>query len=325
MILAPYVIAWLTKLSVQNETQRAHADKIRQFFAHKGQVPTMGGVLIVMSVLISCILWGNFRNSFFILAFLSLAFYCLVGFFDDVAKLKSKSSKGISARRKLFGQLLIGAALGTYLYLDPAIDKHLSVPFFKNFYIPLGLVFIPWVVIVLVGASNAINLTDGLDGLAIGCFVIAMGVFALISYVVGRFDYARYLEIPYIERAGELTVFCLALIGAGIGFLWYNSYPATIMMGDSGSLSLGGALGTVAILIRKEFILIVVGSIFVLEALSVILQVISFKCFGKRIFLMSPFHHHLQLKGWPESKVTIRLWIIAFISALVGISMLKLR
>ena len=277
------------------------------------------------SVLVASFFWGNFSNSFFILALVSLACYCAVGFLDDFIKLKSKSSRGLSARTKFFGQLAIGFALAFYLYLDDSFDKNLYVPFFKNVYCYMGIGFIPFVVLILVGTSNAINLTDGLDGLAVGCFVISIGVFAIIAYVVGRFDYSGYLGIQHIEKAGEISVFCAALVGAGIGFLWYNSYPATVMMGDTGALSLGGALGIVAVLVRKEFILLVVGGIFVIEAVSVMLQVASFRLFGKRIFLMSPFHHHLQLKGWPESKVTIRLWIIAFIFALAGLSMLKLQ
>lgn len=325
IILGPRIIKWLSGLSVHNATERSHAKQIHQFFAHKNKVPTMGGILIVLSVLVSCALWGNFSNSFFILALVSLICYCTVGFLDDYLKLISKSSQGLSARTKLIGQLVIGISIGIFLYLDPYFDKTLHMPFFKNTHFDLWLLFIPFVMMVLVGTSNAINLTDGLDGLAIGCFVIAMGVFAIMAYIVGRVDYSTYLEIQHIERAGELTVFCAAMIGAGAGFLWYNSYPATIMMGDTGSLSLGGALGIVAILIKKEFVLLVVGGIFVWEALSVILQVGSFKLTRKRIFLMSPFHHHLQLRGWPESKVTIRLWIIAFICALVGLSMLKLQ
>ena len=325
IVLGPPVIRWLATLSIHNDTKRSHAEQIHQFFKHKDKVPTMGGILIVMSVLISCFLWGNFSNSFFVLALVSLICYCVVGFLDDYIKLVSKSSKGLSARTKLFGQLIIGLSIGFILYCDPYFDKSLHLPFFKNSYFNLWILFIPFVMLILVGTSNAINLTDGLDGLAIGCFLIAMGVFALMSYIVGRVDYSAYLEIQHIERAGELTIFCAAMIGAGAGFLWYNSYPATIMMGDTGSLSLGGALGIVAILIKKEFVLVVVGGIFVWEALSVILQVSSFKFTRKRIFLMSPFHHHLQLKGWPESKVTIRLWIIAFICALIGISMLKLQ
>lgn len=324
LILGPAVIKFLRKLSVTNETKRAHADKIHQFYAHKEKVPTMGGVLIVASVLFSCALWGNFSNSFFVLALISMVCFCIIGFLDDWMKLKSKSSKGLSARMKLVGQLAISTAVAFYLFWDPDVSKNLYLPFFKNFSWYLGWIFIPFVILVVVGTSNAINITDGLDGLAIGCFIIATAVFALISYIVGRIDYSTYLGIAYIERAGELSVFCAALVGAGTGFLWYNSHPASIMMGDAGSLSLGGALGTVAILIKRELILFVVGGVFVWEAISVMLQVFSFKCFGKRIFLMSPFHHHLQLRGWPESKVTIRLWIIAFIFALIGIGLLKL-
>ncbi|MBI4388373.1 MAG: phospho-N-acetylmuramoyl-pentapeptide-transferase [Candidatus Omnitrophica bacterium] len=325
LLIGPPITRWLAGLSVTNDTKRPHADKIHQFYAHKEKVPTMGGILIVASVLVSVLFWGNFSNSFFVLALTSLIGYCTVGFLDDYIKLRSKSSRGLSAKTKLIGQITIGLALAWHLYSDPFFDKNLYVPFFKNARFVLGLSFIPLVMLVLVGASNAINLTDGLDGLAIGCFVIAVGVFGIFSYIVGRFDYSSYLGIQHIEKAGELSVFCAALVGAGTGFLWYNSYPATIMMGDSGSLSLGGALGIVAILIKKEIILIIVGGVFVFEALSVILQVASFKLFKRRVFLMSPFHHHLQLKGWPESKVTIRLWIIAFICALVGISMLKLQ
>lgn len=325
LLLAPAAIRWLKWMSVTNETKRSHAEQIHTFFAHKDKVPTMGGILILASVVIACLLWGNFSNTFFILAILSTVGFGLVGFADDYLKLKSRSSGGLSARVKLSGQLLIAISLAVFLYMDPSFDKGIYVPFYKNVRFGLGLGLIPFIALVLVGSSNAINLTDGLDGLAIGCFVIAAGIFALIAYVTGRFDHAAYLGIAYIEQAGELTVFCAALVGAGIGFLWYNSYPASIMMGDSGSLSLGGALGTVAVLIKKEFILLFIGGVFVWEALSVMLQVFFFKSTGKRIFLMSPFHHHLQLKGWPESKVTIRLWIIAFICALIGLSMLKLR
>ena len=198
-------------------------------------------------------------------------------------------------------------------------------PFFKDWSLYLGALFIPFVVFVLVGTSNALNLTDGLDGLAIGCLLFVAGTFAVLSYIVGRIDYATYLKVTFVPGAGELTVFCAALVGASAGFLWYNSYPAEVMMGDTGSLSLGGALGAVAILLKKEFVLVIAGGVFVWEALSVILQVASFRFFKRRIFRMSPFHHHLQLQGWPESKVTVRLWIISFILALIGLSTLKLR
>ncbi|PIQ86281.1 MAG: phospho-N-acetylmuramoyl-pentapeptide-transferase [Candidatus Omnitrophica bacterium CG11_big_fil_rev_8_21_14_0_20_45_26] len=325
LILGPVLIRYLKKLSITNEIKRPHADSIHQFYAHKGDVPTMGGVLIVVSVLLSSFLWGNFNNSFFILCVVSLIGYCIVGFMDDWMKLKAQNSNGLGARVKLSSQVLIGLVLAFYLFLDPTFDKSISVPFLKNTQLLLGWVFLPFTVLVLVGTSNAINLTDGLDGLAVGCFVIAAGMFGLMTYVAGRIDYSTYLGITYIEKAGEMSVFCAALVGAGLGFLWFNSFPATIMMGDTGSLSLGGALATVAILAKKEIILLVVGGVFVWEALSVILQVTSFKLFKKRIFRMAPFHHHLQLIGWPESKVTIRLWIIAFILGLIGMSMLKLR
>lgn len=323
--LAPLSIEWLSRLCVTNATKREHAQSIHQFYAHKAKVPTMGGILIVGGVLFSCILWGNFTNAFFNLSLVVMILFALVGFLDDYIKLKSKSSKGLSARVKMAGQLGASALLAFYLFTDPSVDTKLFIPFFKAATVFLGWFYIPFVVLVLVGTSNALNLTDGLDGLAIGCFTIAAGVFGLICYIVGRIDYASYLEIRYIAQAGELSIFCAALVGASLGFLWYNSYPASIMMGDTGSLALGGALGTIAILVKKEAILIVVGGVFVWEALSVILQVFSYKNFKKRIFLMSPFHHHLQLKGWPESKVTIRLWIVAFILALLGLSMLKLR
>jgi len=214
---------------------------------------------------------------------------------------------------------------GFYLYFNPEFTTELHLPFFKRGFLELGIFFIPFVVIVLVGSSNALNLTDGLDGLAIGCTLFSAASFAVIAYLVGRVDYSAYLQIPYIAQGSEITVFCAALAGASAGFLWYNSYPAEVMMGDTGSLALGGMLGTVAILVKKELVLVIVGGIFVWEALSVILQVLSFKLFKKRIFLMAPFHHHLQLKGWPESKVTIRLWIVAFILAVVGLSTLKVQ
>jgi len=325
IFMAPATIHWLSRLCVTNDTKREHAQSIHKFYEHKGKVPTMGGILIVAGIVVACLLWGNFGNAFFNLSLIILILFAVIGFLDDYIKLRSKSSRGLSARVKMAGQLGVSALLAIYLYWDPAVDTTLLLPFFKTISISLGWAYVPFIILVLVGTSNAINLTDGLDGLAIGCFTIAAGVFGLICYIVGRIDYSFYLGIPYIAQAGELSVFCAALVGAGLGFLWYNSYPATIMMGDTGSIALGGALGAIAILIKKEAILIVVGGVFVWEALSVILQVFSYRNFRKRIFLMSPFHHHLQLKGWPESKVTIRLWIVAFVLALLGISMLKLQ
>ncbi len=325
LILGPRVIRWLKKMSALAHTEREYAPSIHAFFAHKKNVPTMGGILIIASLVLSMLLWGNWSVASVWILVLVVLWFGTVGFLDDWNKLRRKSSKGISSFMKLSGQLVAGIALGLWLYLDPSFDKLIYFPFFKNFYLYLGAFFIPFVVLVLVGTSNALNLTDGLDGLAIGCLLFVAGAFAVLCYVVGRVDYATYLQMAYVPGAGELTVFCAALVGASAGFLWYNSYPAEVMMGDTGSLSLGGALGAVAVLTRKELVLLIVGGIFVWEALSVILQVASFKLFKKRIFLMSPFHHHLQLRGWPESKVTIRLWIISFLLALVGLSTLKLR
>lgn len=325
LILGPRIIQFLKQMQALAHTEREHAESIHVFYAHKKEIPTMGGLLIVASIVISVFLWGNGSVPFVWICLGVLVLFGCVGFWDDWLKLKSKSSKGLSSFAKMGGQLTIGILLGLYLYLDPAFDKLVYVPFFKNVSIYLGALFVPFVVLVLVGTSNALNLTDGLDGLAIGCLLFVAGAFAIFCYVAGRVDYSTYLQMTFVPGAGELTVFCAALVGASAGFLWYNSFPAEVMMGDTGSLSLGGALGATAILIKKELVLIVVGGVFVWEALSVILQVASFRLRRKRIFLMSPFHHHLQLRGWPESKVTIRLWIISFILALIGLSTLKLR
>lgn len=325
LILGPWVIQKLKQMQALAHTEREHAPSIHAFYAHKKEVPTMGGLLIVVSLVLSVLFWGNWSVPAVWISLGMVLWFGAVGFLDDWNKLKSKSSRGLSSFMKFSGQLIAGITLGLWLYLDPGFDKMIYFPFFKNLSLYLGALFIPFVVVVLVGTSNALNLTDGLDGLAIGCLLFVAGAFAVLCYVVGRVDYAAYLQMVYIPGAGELTVFCAALVGASAGFLWYNSYPAEVMMGDTGSLSLGGALGAVAVLTKKELVLLIVGGVFVWEALSVILQVASFKLFKRRIFLMSPFHHHLQLRGWPESKVTIRLWIISFILALVGLGTLKLR
>lgn len=325
ILLGPWVIRLLKKMQALANTQREHAERIHAFYAHKKEIPTMGGVLILTSLVTSVILWGRGSVPAMGLALITVLWFGTVGFLDDWIKLKSKSSRGLTSLTKFTGQLFGGIGVGLYLYADPAFDKMLYFPFFKNLALYLGALFIPFVGVVLIGSSNALNLTDGLDGLAIGCLVFVAGAFAILSYVVGRADYSTYLQMTFVPGAGELTVFCAALVGAGAGFLWYNSYPAEVMMGDTGSLSLGSALGVVAILTKKELVLLIVGGVFVWEALSVILQVASFRLFKRRIFLMSPFHHHLQLRGWPESKVTIRLWIISFILAMIGLSTLKLR
>ncbi len=325
LVLGPWLMKALKEMQALAHTEREHAEKIHAFYAEKKNVPTMGGLLIVASILSSVLLWGNWSVPSVWVVAATFLWFGTIGFLDDWIKLKNKNSRGLSSFTKFTGQLIAGIALGLYLYLDPKFDKMLYFPFLKSFSLYLGALFVPFVVMVLVGTSNALNLTDGLDGLAIGCLLFVAGAFAVLSYAVGRVDYSTYLQMTFVPGAGELTVFCAAMVGASAGFLWFNAYPAEVMMGDTGSLSLGGALGAVAVLTRKELVLIIVGGVFVLEALSVILQVASFKLFKRRIFLMSPFHHHLQLLGWPESKVTIRLWIISFILALVGLSTLKLR
>ena len=325
VFLGPFVIQWLTKLSVVNAAKREYAEKIHSFYAAKGTVPTMGGALIVGSLVLANLLWGNLENRFLLLSLLVIVWFGLIGFLDDFIKLKNKNTRGLSSLVKLVGQLILGIGIGTYLYRDPAFSKFLYIPFLKGAFVALGAWFIPFVVLVLVGTSNALNLTDGLDGLAVGCLAFAAGAFSILTYLAGRVDFAHYLRIPFVAGSGELTVFCASLVGAAVGFLWYNSYPATVMMGDTGSLALGGGLGAVGIFIKSELVLLIVGGIFAWEAISVILQVVSFRVFKKRIFLMSPYHHHLQLKGLPESKVTVRLWIVAFILALIGLSTLKLR
>ena len=323
--LGPTIIRWLKGIKFLAHNQREHAESIHAFYADKKNVPTMGGVLIVLSLLISVLIWGNLTKSSVWILIASLLWFAGVGFLDDWIKLRSKSSKGLTSLTKLIGQLVIGVGVGLYLYTHSNYDKWLYLPFVKHGTIYLGVFFIPFVVLVLVGTSNALNLTDGLDGLAIGCTLFTAISLGIIAYIVGRIDFSAYLSVPYVPDGGEIAVFASALVGASAGFLWYNCYPAEVFMGDTGSLSIGGVIGTMAVLLKKEVVLVIIGGVFVWEALSVMIQVASFKLRKKRVFLMSPFHHHLQLKGWPESKVTIRLWIIALILAVVGLSTLKVR
>lgn len=323
--LGPSLIEWLKKIRIVNHTEREHAQKIHHLYAGKKNVPTMGGLLIVSSVVSSMLLWGNLTHRYVWLLLLTMIWFGGVGFIDDWIKLKSKSSHGISSKAKILGQVGMALFIGVYLFFDPAFDRWLYLPFLKNSFVYLGWLYIPFTVLVLTGSSNALNLTDGLDGLAIGCTLFTTASLGIIAYFVGRVDFATYLSLPLIPEGGEIAVFCGALVGSSAGFLWFNSYPSEVMMGDTGSLALGAALGTIALLIKKEFVLIIVGGIFVWEALSVMIQVASFKLTGKRVFLMSPFHHHLQLKGWPESKVTIRLWIISMILSVIGLATMKVR
>ncbi|MCK5188139.1 MAG: phospho-N-acetylmuramoyl-pentapeptide-transferase, partial [Deltaproteobacteria bacterium] len=321
LILGPYLIK---KLQALNIKQYIRADGPSAHL-NKSGTPTMGGILILLSLTIATLFWGDLTNIYIWIALLTTWGLGIIGIIDDLKKLRSKSSDGVSPRFKLCGQILLGAALGTFLYLSPDFDKNLTIPFFKAISINLGIFYILFVIVLIVGTSNAVNLTDGLDGLAIGLVLIVTTTYLLFSYFSGHIKIANYLQIPYIPGSGELTIFCGALFGAATGFLWFNTYPAQVFMGDVGSLALGGALGTVAIITKHEILLAIVGGVFVAEALSVILQVTSYKLRKKRIFAMAPLHHHYELKGWAEPKIIVRFWIVAAFLALVAISTLKLR
>ena len=289
----------------------------------------MGGTLLLVAITLSTLLWADLSNRYVWIVLLLTAGYGIIGLFDDYLKLikKGRRGMGIKGRYKLLAQLLLALIVGIVLYFDPNFPKILAVPFLKTeiFAPDLGWLYIVFVMLVIAGTSNAVNLTDGLDGLAIGPVTIAAGAYLLLAYVSGHIVIAKYLQITHVAGSGELTIFCGAMVGAGLGFLWYNTYPAQIFMGDVGSLALGGALGTVAVVSKHEILLILVGGLFVVETLSVIFQVASFKWRGKRIFEMTPIHHHFELKGWAEPKIIVRFWIISIILALAALGTLKLR
>lgn len=291
----------------------------------KTNTPTMGGVLICFAIFVSALLWARWDNPFVWMTLGLGLLLAALGFLDDYRKVSRKDAHGLKARYKLPLQIAICGLFALILYDGFHFDPHLSVPFLKQILIPLGWCYVPFAIFVLVGASNAVNLTDGLDGLVAGPTTIAFLAYGILAYLAGHFKIAGYLQIPHVPLAGELAVICGAVMGALIGFLWFNAYPAQIFMGDVGALSLGGMLGMVALLTKNELLLVLIGGVFVLETLSVITQVISFKLTGKRIFRMAPLHHHFELKGWPESKVIVRFWIISIILALASLSTLKLR
>ncbi len=320
----PRLIAWLK--SKQGEGQPIRSDGPESHFKKKG-TPTMGGLMILIAVSVSTLLWVDLTNAYAWIVLLVTIGYGLIGFGDDYLKLTKRNTKGLSGRFRLTWEIAIGlvAALAIMLVSNPPLSGALAVPFAKDFLIQLSWFFVPLGAFILVGASNAVNLTDGLDGLAIVPTMIAAACFGLIAYLTGNAIFANYLQIHHVPGAGELAVFCGALVGAGIGFLWYNAPPAMVFMGDTGSLALGGALGAVSLVTKHEIVLAIIGGLFVLETVSVIVQVASFKLTGKRVFRMAPLHHHFEKKGWAESTVVIRFWIIASILALVGLSTLKLR
>jgi phospho-N-acetylmuramoyl-pentapeptide-transferase len=291
----------------------------------KGGTPTGGGILVLSAIIVSTLLWADLANQYIWVVLITLGGMGAIGLLDDWRKIAGGTSKGITARQKSGLQLLVAAAVAVYLCMQPGVDTHLGLPFFKRVLPDLGLLYGPFIVFVLVGSSNAVNLSDGLDGLAIGLVLIVSVTYMIFAYITGHAGIAEYLKITFVRGAGELTIFCGAMVGASMGFLWYNSHPAQIFMGDVGSLALGGSLGTVAIITKHEVLLAVVGGVFVVEALSVILQVGSFKLRRKRIFKMAPIHHHFELLGWAESKVVVRFWIVGVIFALLAMSTLKLR
>ncbi len=322
LFLGPWFIRKLKEYQIG---QVVRDDGPETHLAKQG-VPTMGGVLILVAITVSTLLWAKLTNPLVWLLLFVITFFGFIGGIDDFQKIKRKTSAGLSARGKLLLQIFGASVVGLFVLLHPGYDGQLSVPFLKNIHPDLSWFYVLFAVFVIVGSSNAVNLTDGLDGLAAGPTVITASVYLIFSYLAGHVVLADYLQIPYVQGAGELAVFSGAMVGACLGFLWFNAYPAQIFMGDVGSLALGGALGGVAIIIKQEILLAIVGGIFVMEAISVILQVGYFKISnGKRIFLMAPFHHHFEKKGWHEPKVVVRFWIVSIILGLIAIATLKMR
>ncbi len=314
--------------SKQGKGQPIREDGPEGHLLTKKGTPTMGGFLILIALTIATLLWADLRNRYVWIVLLLTLGFGGIGFIDDYLKVSKRNSKGLSGRLKLIVSIVFAALAATFIAEgSPAALRHqLALPFFKSVLVPLGMVgFLAFAVLVIVGASNAVNLTDGLDGLAIVPVIIACSVFGIISYVVGHSVYTTYLQLHAVPGSGELLVLCAALIGGGLGFLWFNAPPAMVFMGDTGSLAMGGALGAIAVIIKHEIVLAIVGGLFVLETVSVIVQVVSFKLTGKRVFRMAPLHHHFEKKGWHEPTIVIRFWIIATVLAMVGLATLKLR
>lgn len=328
LICGPWFIRRLTELKVrQMEHTGARSDALGDRHKMKVGTPTMGGVLIVTAVVVSTLLWSRWDVALVWLAVVGTVVLAGVGFADDYLKLVKKNSNGVKASVKLAGQIAVGGVAALVLLMHPGDVNYgtLTLPFLKNMVLPLGVGFIAFAILVVVGTSNAVNLTDGVDGLAIGCATITAGAYTAVSYVVGRIDYTAYLNIPHVPSGSELTVFCAALFGASLGFLWFNCYPASIFMGDTGALALGGAFALTAIALKQEMSILLLGGLFVWEAFTVVLQVVSFKLTGKRIFKVAPYHHHLEKLGWSEPKIVTRLWIVAALLAVIGLSTVKLR
>ncbi len=321
LLLGPWFIKHLRRLSI-GQNIRELGPQAHQV---KAGTPTMGGLLILFAVLMPTLLWGNLTNLYVWVVIVVTVAFGAVGFADDYLKVRRRRNLGLTAQTKFLLQVMVAGALGGFLFWLPGFEPVIYFPFFKRLALTLGFLYVPFVVLVLAGTSNAVNLTDGLDGLAIGATLVASAAYAAFTYIAGNRVIANYLQTTYVPGVGEVTVFCAALVGASLGFLWFNSHPAEVFMGDVGSLSIGGAIGTVAVLARQELLLLVVGGLFVLEALSVIVQVASFKLTGRRVFRMSPLHHHFELSGWAEPKIIVRFWILSILFALLSLTTLKLR
>ncbi len=324
-VVGPGLIRWLR--TKQQGGQPIRTDGPESHLLTKKGTPTMGGLMMLFAVSVSTLLWADVTNQYVWIALFVTFGFGGIGFADDYLKVSKKNTKGLPGKKKLLAQFIIAvvAAMWISAITPENLNHHLAFPFFKDVLLNLGIFYVPFVIFVLIGASNAVNLTDGLDGLAIVPIMIAAGCFALITYLVGNAMFANYLQLNFVPGTGELAIFCAAMIGAGLGFLWFNAPPAMVFMGDTGSLAFGGSLGTVAVITKHEIVLAIIGGLFVVEALSVMAQVFYFKRTGKRIFLMAPIHHHYEKLGWKESTIVIRFWIIAVILALIGLSTLKLR
>ncbi len=322
-ILGPYLISHLTNKkiaqSIRDDGPEAHLNKIG--------TPTMGGLLILLSIVFSTLCWGDISNRYILVVLTVTLLFGIIGLIDDYRKVIHNNPKGLSAKYKYAAQSIVALGAGIYLYQSATlpVETQLLIPFFKAYIFDMSWLYIVLVYFVIVGSSNAVNLTDGLDGLAILPTVMVAGALAIFAYLTGHIRFSDYLGIPYIPGVGEVAVFCGAMVGSGLGFLWFNTYPAQVFMGDIGSLSLGAALGIVAVVTRQELVLFIMGGVFVVETLSVVLQVSSYKLTGKRIFKMAPLHHHYELKGWPEPRVIVRFWIITVILILIGLASLKIR
>ncbi|MFH1791589.1 MAG: phospho-N-acetylmuramoyl-pentapeptide-transferase [Candidatus Omnitrophota bacterium] len=325
IVIGPVIIRLLASLKIGQNIRKDYVENLYELHKHKEGTPTMGGFIILLAVVLSTVAWARLDNRFILLCLISMLWFGFVGFVDDYLKMIREKSLGLRASAKLVGQVAGALLIAWFLFNDTAIPHTLCVPFFKDLVIVLGVFYIPFVVLVIVSASNAVNLTDGLDGLAIGCVAIIALTFAVVSYITGNIRMSEYLNVFYLAQSGELTVLCASIAGAGLGFLWFNAYPASVFMGDTGSLPLGGIIGVVAVMLKKEIALLFVGGIFVAEVLSVMMQVFSVQKLGRKMFRMTPLHHHFQLGGIHESKVIIRFWIVAVILALFTLSTLKMR